>query len=80
MKCEEARDHFSAYIEKTLDGPKVTAVRQHMSSCEGCSNEVGDMARVWTVQEREQQVDKYVTLVKRTSQNDGYSNGRSIDQ
>ena len=34
----------------------------------------------WTVKEREQQVDKYVTLVERTSQNDGYSNGRSIDQ
>ena len=30
--------------------------------------------------EREQQVDKCVTLVERTSQNDGYSNGRSIDQ
>ena len=30
--------------------------------------------------EREQQVDNCVTLVERTSQNDGYSNRRSIDQ
>lgn len=47
MRCERARDQFSAYIEGTASDAIVVTLESHLSACETCRKEVADLKVAW---------------------------------
>jgi len=48
MQCEEARSHFTDYVNETLPDPILPEVRQHLDGCESCRDEASAMRSIWT--------------------------------
>jgi anti-sigma factor RsiW len=40
MQCERAQDHFSDYLEQTLDRPLTVTLEAHLNGCPACREEV----------------------------------------
>ena len=39
MKCEEAREHLSTYLDEMLEQDVRSQLEDHLSECEGCNEE-----------------------------------------
>jgi predicted integral membrane protein DUF2275/putative zinc finger protein len=39
MKCEEIQSHFSDYLDKTAEAPRVKGIENHLTNCPICSEE-----------------------------------------
>ncbi|MGE5307183.1 MAG: DUF2275 domain-containing protein [Alphaproteobacteria bacterium] len=39
MKCEEVQSHFSDYLDKTAEAPRVKGIENHLTNCPICSEE-----------------------------------------
>ena len=43
MKCEEAREHLSAYLDDMLEQDIRVQLEDHLKKCEGCNTELSDL-------------------------------------
>jgi putative zinc finger protein len=47
MKCENAQEFFSDYIEATLDKPSLVALEAHLTACASCQQGVEGLRQTW---------------------------------
>lgn len=45
MKCPEARELFSDYLEEYLVEPDLSRLMDHLSGCEGCRDELHELQK-----------------------------------
>jgi hypothetical protein len=48
MRCDNAQEFFSDYIEETLERPMVVALEAHFRACEACTQDLAALRRTWT--------------------------------
>jgi len=47
MKCENAQDFFSEYIEASLDKPSTVALEAHLTACGSCRRGLEGLRQTW---------------------------------